>query len=487
MKHSNKFFFLILFSIFILIPICSLPLDVSARDATQYISATDILKNFTFESIGDETIVSGGAFDNKLRFDTQMEWILYKDDVTALNYIEDEGDTYLKYRVVLRNKINMYTNVRINQMAQSMYEVKDTYLGMTYTHLGIDGGTSEYWQKYITWEHWEFGDIKNWNYQNNYFNGRIKMSFDIDDNPVPNTFGDYTDKNFDYIAVESAGIVTNTYGLMSDDMPDIIVLTQSEEESEVKDSATSFDFGNLEHDDKDYRSIIDPNVVVTVGSEPTESYDSSILPDTAGSSMDPETKAGGVLWDPENEQSMTGCNIYYDLSALSPVVYKYTGALSYTEYDLETQHEYTENFWDAWATFVDEKHFYAWSTVKYGDVALHGINRYIQVDMIVAFVIWTSVTLGTLTEYYEQMQLSAPSEYYDALIWSTLAGGWKGSTIGEGGDPGIDIFGDLFDFLDGIGGIITLILVIAIAGIGIYIFFVFVMPLVRRKRKLKSK
>lgn len=466
------------------------PLAPLGSDAnTQYISATDILKNFKFESIGGEPIVNDGAFNNKLRFDTQASWLLFRDDITPLITIESGGDTYLKYRIVLRNKINMHTNVRINQMAQNLFEVQSSYLGVTYVHKNIHREITGEFQEYITWDHWDFGDIYNWNWDNNYFSGRIVMSFDIDDNPVPDTFGDYADKNFDHIAVSEAGIITNTHGLMSTDMPDIIVLEPSEEESEIKSTAT-FELGELQDCDNDYAASLDPGIDLDVNPEPIQSFDSSILPDTPGSSMGPTNKDGSPIWDPEaEEKSMTGCNIYYDLNALSPVVYRYTGTLTYTEYDLFTQNEYTENVWDWWETYVREVHFYSWDRVKYADVALHGINRYIQTDMYVAFDIWTSVTLGTLTEYYEQMQLSAPEEYYDALIWSTLAGGWTGSRIQESGDPGWDMLGAFGDFFEGIfggifgafAGIIGPIIFIVIVVVCLYVFIRIGIPLIRRR------
>ncbi len=471
MKLSNKFFFLILFSIFILIPIGSFPLDVSANNTTQYISATDILKNFKFESIGGEPIVNEGAFNNKLRFDTQSAWILYQDDVTVLSKQEIGGSTKLKYRIVLRNKINIYTNVRLNQMAQNLLEKTDEFVGSYYRHNNLGGSIDTQWEGIIEWEHWDFGDIYNYNWQNNYFDGRIVMSFDIDDNPIPESIGANTETEYGYIAVSEAGIVTNSYGKMSDDMPDIVVLSPSEYESEKKDDST-YTSGSTADDDH-YKAIIDPNINLVVGSEPIQSFDASILPDTAGSSMDPTNKDGSALWDPEREErSMTGCLIHYDLGSISPIVYRWGGTLTYTEHDLETE-DYLVWDWSGIREVVKTNHYYKHDYIKYGDVALHGINRYIQVDMIVAFIIWTDVKLGTLTDAYENLRLNFPEEYYDELIWSTLVGGWSGSTIEEYGKNLFEIkwLDDLLDFFsfDNIQNILLLVAIIAISIVILYV------------------
>jgi len=379
-------------------------------------------------------------------------------------------------------------------MAQDITEKSTDYLGMEYLRKNIDRNVVAHWFQYITWEHRDFGDIKDWNWQNNYFSGRITMSFDIDDNPVPDKFGSYADKNFDHIAVSEAWIVTNTHGLMSTDMPDIVVLEPSEEEIEEKEPA-SWELGPLQDSDNDYAVQIYPNVDLYVPHDPIDSFDSGIIPDTAGSSMGPTNKDGSNIWDPQTEEkSMTGCKIYYDLSALSPVVYKWQGKLTYNEYYLFTQNEYTENVWDFWATYVDEKSFYYHTREKYNDVALHGINRYLQTEMWVSFDIWTSVTLGPLTDYYENMKLEAPEEYYDTLIWSTLAGGWTGSEIREGGDP-MDTIWESFEqaidgFLGGIfgglEGIITTVILIGILLIGGYVFLVVGVPYLKSKTTEKS-
>lgn len=471
---AQKALLIIIVCLFFINPfILKTPSANAASIGTEYISASDILKNFKFESIGSEQIVDEGAFDNKLRFDTQAAWLLYRDDVTLLTKKELGGSTQLKYRIVLRNKINMYTNVRVDQMAEFTYPIEEKILGCTYVHQNLNSKIVDEWKSYITWEHWDFGDIYNYNWKNNYFSGRIKMSFDIDDNPIPSSIGGNTKTKYGYIAVSEAGIANNIWGKMSDDMPDIVDLNPHEVKSATKASATSDIAEHSTADDGTYSAKLKPNIAFNVDNTPDQSFDASILPDTAGGTLDPKNKDGSSIWDPsKKEASMTGCNLYYDLNSLSPIVYLFEGVMSYTEYDLETDVEYTENIWDWWETYIDENHFYDWYRTAKRDVALHGINRYIQTDIYVAFDIWAEFELGTLTDYYETMKLQYPEEYYDELLWSTFVGGWEGSEIKVTPGPGVDWgIGDFFKNIFGdIGSTLVIVVIIIIVVVGIYMF-----------------
>ncbi len=478
MKHSNKFFFLILFSIFILIPIGSFTPSVTASNTT-YISATDIIKNFKFTTFDGKDIVDEGVYNNKLRFDTQASWVLYKNDMMFVSKYESGDSTFLRYKMRVRNKINIYTNIKLSDISSDISKRYGKYLGVYYKHMNLGQLSSTIWEQYVTWEHYDFGDIKTYNTQNNIFGGRLKMTFDIDSNPMPESIGANTETEFGYITVDSAGVITSSWGKMSDDMPSIIKLDPSEVESEFNDN---FDEGTagVEAINLD----LEPNTHIIVWEDPTESFDGGIQAETSGSSLNPTNKDGSDIWDPNEERSMTGCELNYDLVKLSPLVLKWQGRLDYTSHDV-----LIEDVLGAWFKVVPVlKHHWLTDNTVYGDVALHGINRYIQSDIYVDFDVWTSVKVGVLKDYYEIMKLESPIEYYDALIWSTMAGGWMGSTIKEYELPVAATPAEWLEgLLGGIGGIITLIIVIAIAGIGIYIFFVFGMPLLRTKRKLKSK
>jgi len=477
------FIFSLIFIIGVVLPIAGFNPYSTTGEGKTYILANDILKNFKFESIDGEPIINEGAFGNKLRFDRQAEWILYKDDVIQVGDPIEVGDsTHLRYRITLRNKLNFYTNCRLNDLAQSLDPISEEFLAGTYIHYNL-GQTSYYrWDEYITWDYWDFGDIVNYNLQNNYFNGRVVMSFDIDPDPIPDVFGEGASKEFDHIAVYSAGISNNIWGSMSTDMPDIVVLTPSDYETARKDKyTTAYTGDNVGTMESDFMVHYNPLTTLTVTDTPIKSFDSSIFPDTVGSSLDPKNKDGTPLWDPEvEEKSMTDCLLHYDIQSLSPVVYEYGAQLTWWKQFIKT-----EDVLGAWFQVVTIMRENTDSLQnRYHSIALHGINRYIQTDIYVSFDIWTSVKLGTLTDYYAQMQLQAPTEYYDALIWSTIAGGWSGSK--QESAP-VDPIGEWIDAIDEFfDEYLGLILMIVIVVGGIILFIYVGVPIIKGRQRRKE-
>ena len=495
-NKSRKFILVVLVlfaSLFISVGIVSFsPFPV--QDTS--ISATDFVKNFEFVSIDSEPIVNEGAYGNKLRFDTQSAWVLYPSDVYKVYTLEDKGTTYIRYRVNVRNRINMFTNFRLNQFSQYMYEVEDKPLAGTYRHNGLGGSTSYRWEEYITWKRWEFGDVRNYALNNLVFSGRVKMSFDIDPNPIPDSIGSGTNTLFDYIAVSDAGIVTNIHGKLSQNMPTIVTISPSEYKSSDLDTISSgkesVEGTAIKFANDGYAYKFDPDISIT-DSAIINAIDGSILPDTPGSSLNPKNKDGSAIYNPENEQSMTGANLYYDINSLSPIVYEYGATLSWNRIYLET-----ENYLGAWFTIdVNQNKFTSSRQTRSKSTALHGINRYIQTEMYVSFDIWTSLDLGVLKEDYELKRLHTPEEYYDELIWSTIVGGWSGSlqvtsppqtpmnavedffnSIGE-------FFRGLFD-LDKISGVINSIIVVVILFVSLYIFIKIGIPYLRSRQRRKE-
>jgi hypothetical protein len=448
-------------------------------EGTEFISATDILKNFRFETFANEPIVADGAKDNKVRFDTQAAWVLYKDDVIPLNMYEIGESTQLKYRIVLRNKINIYTNVRLNQMAESIQKYSEDFLAVKYRHNSLGGGIDYWWEQYIHWDHYNFGDIRHYNSLHNDFSGQLVMSFDINDNPVPASIGPNTETEFGYIAVSDAGIVSNKVGLMNDEMPDIVDLAPSE--YEAPDDAFSLDGQGRNA----YEEVLDPMVSLNVYEYPVDSFDGGVVPDTAGGSLNPRGKDGRPIWDPETQESMTGCLLHYDVVRISPVVYLWKGHLSWTFIDLETEKYLEYVFPLGFKEDIKTNHRRTTARDEFRDAALHGINRFIHVDMYVAFDIWTSVKLGTLTDEYEQLRLEDPEEYYEDLIWSTIVGGWTGSTIEHEEKEWGWSLESFFDIFGGIGGFITFIIVLGVVLFGGYLFFMFGIPYLKAKQARK--
>lgn len=478
-RKSKSIFFLIFFLSFNLISISSFTPYTKASDYTTYISATDIVKNFKFTTFNGGNIVNEGIYDNKLRFDKQSAWLLYKNDVNLISSHEIGGSTVLKYSIIVRNKINLYTNVRLNQMAFDISKQYGEYLGVKYVHQTLGQVSATRWEQDITWEHYDFDrviDMRTFNTMNNIFSGRLKMTFDIDPNPIPDTFGDNTETEYGYITVSEAGIENNLWGRMSTDMPTMVELDPSEVSSEYNDD---YDEGSV---GKEAINLdLNPNTRMYVWEDPSESFDGGIQADTIGSSLNPTNKDGTDIWDPEEaEESMTGCELNYDLIKLSPIVYKWKGKLEYTYHDV-----LIEDVLGGWFAVVPIlKHHWETDQIEYGDVMLHGINRYIQSDIYVVFELWTSVKVGSLTDYYQQMLLEAPEEYYDTLIWSTLAGGWDGSTIREYETP---ILGWLEELFNVFGDMITWIIVIVVIIAGLYIFIKIGMPIIRGRQRRKER
>jgi hypothetical protein len=308
------------------------------------------------------------------------------------------------------------------------------------------------------------------------------MTFDIDDDPVPDTIGEGTETEFDYITVADAGIITNTHGMMSSDMPEFVELGPSEYEERSGGYTKDAQGTNK------YKEVLDPKINLFTWKAPIKSFDSGIVPDTTGSSLDPTTKGGLPIWDPENEVSMNDCAIRYDVVRLSPVVYLWKGRLSWTQIDLETE-KYLVWDWGGIHSVVKTNHRYIQDFCEYRDIALHGINRYIQADIYVAFDVWTSLKLGALTEEYEYLKLYKPQEYYDTLIWSTIVGGWEGSTVEEYGQEWLDVqwWDDIVDFFGGgIVGVITLIILIIAIVVGLYLFIKIGVPLILARTRKKK-
>ena len=451
--------------------------SVSATADDVLVLSGDIIKNFKFESIGSEPIVDGSAYNGKLRFEDQSVWRLTKDQVHFIGSHEDGGITYLRYKIMPTTRINIFTNVLINQMSETFKPVTESLEAGYYKHYRL-GAIPQYdWTQYIEWEHWEFGDIRTYNLRNNVFEGTVVMSFDINANPLPAIFGNYAEKQFDYIAVSSAGVISATRGKMSEDMPTITGATPAEYDSGKRKDYIGDDIGGQGTENGDFNHLFDPMTFLSIDSEPSDSFDVGIRTQLSGS-MRPTTKAGGAIWDPEDtERSMTDAKIKYNLYSLSPIVYEYKARLSWFKQHLETED------WLEWFNIIvivrrDTQDV----MTENRQVALHGINRYIQVEMYVAFDIWTAVKLGALTEEYEYMKLHFPEEYYDELIWSSLVGGWGGSHQKTGTPPPFDPFGWLEDIFGGFfGDIFSTVLTIVLVAVGLYIFIRIGIPLIRRK------
>lgn len=480
---------ILLISIILIVPLVSM-IGINAFSGfgtgggSIYLLSGDVIKNFEFDKFdGDIIPPSHIMYENKLIFESQNIWRLEQDDVVKITAYDVGNTTYLYYKVFMTNTINVFTNVRLDQMSEKANKIKEPFHAGHYRHSGIYGDHMFSWDSEIYWEHWEFGDIWNYNFDNNHFQGLLEMSFDIAPSPLPDIFGEYAYKKFDYIAVSSASVASATHGKMSEDVPEIITAIPEVYRDEYNDESGGDPAGNIKGGFLwawDTKADLDDMGI-------TQSFDAGLNYQLSGS-MFPKNKDGTPIWDPRyTGESMTDCKIGYGIYSLSPVVAEYGGRLTWQQEDIETQDYYDPEPLDWAHVSVKLKKNAENQQTEYRQIALHGWNRYIQTKMVVAFYIWTGVEIEALTEDYEYLKLHYPEEYYDMLIWSSLVGGFGGGKQYTADPIDIDIFEDLFgDLFGDIGDIIMLIIVIAVIGIGGYIFLVVGVPALKARQMKKQ-
>ena len=430
----------------------TIPVRAQEQDDETVLLSSNIIRNFKFESFNDILLNdSNQAYGGKLKFEMQPAWELKKENVELISKYTIGDKIYMYYKVGLTNKVNIYTNVKLNDCAERGLQTKtSTYDALTQTYYGsLDPFHVAPWysRSNIKFEHYDFGNIKTWNSQVNNFGGNLKMSFDIDQTPLPATLtdseGNVQTKEFSYIAVSSAGVISNTHGKMSDDMPEIIGLQPSEYKT---------DDLSLPAEQGDINQNYDPNILLNVMEDPINSFDEGIQYQTVGSSLNPRTKEGQPIWSAKDETSMQNCSISYNVGRISPVVFEWGGTLEYTKYDM-VNCEYLDfilfvpvgSHW-VQTSFNAERQFIQ------QPVALHCHNRYIQTEFKVEFNVYSCYRLEAEESEFD---LGRPEEYYDNLTWNSAVEGFAGGHEQLTGG----------DWFMGDTGIITIILIIIIVAV----------------------
>lgn len=432
-----------------------------------YITGNDVVKNFKLDDFDGDAITNG-----KLKFETGAFWKTTPDDVELLIVYEEGTQVFLEYRVTMRNKINIFTNVRLGDAVETNLNVVPEVIPVgSYKHLALDGGTRVSWDSYLTWYHYDFGDVRSHNVANNLFSGDLKASFDINPSPLPDLFTDSEGRNvtkeFDYIAINAIYVSDSTHGKLSTDLPEIVGLTPAEYDLDERKAYTGgAEGGTMTADtdtDKNYSHLWNPRV--SPGSTFYEPIDPGIQPMSIGASLNPTTKSGALIWDPKmRSESMTDCQFTYQLGALSPLVYEYFSTMTYYKQTIVVQDHWQELFVlsSHVVTNIDEIQ----SITR--PVALHVTNRYVQAEVTIVFKLFTSFTITPLD--VDEPDLEPPEEYYDEIVWNTIVDGFGGGhTYTEG-----ITFGGLADLL-----MIIIVIVAIIAGI--YIFITVVVPLIVKK------
>jgi hypothetical protein len=437
-----------------------------------YVSGNDVVKNFKLDDFDGDAITNG-----KLKLETGAFWKTTPDDVELLVVYEEGDQIFFEYRVTMRNKINIFTNVDLEDAVETDLNVVHEVIPVGYyRHKSLTDQTRVRWDSDLTWSHYDFGDVRSHNIANNLFSGDLKASFDINSSPLPDIFTDGEGRNvtkeFDYISVNAIYVSDSTHGKLSTDLPTIVGLTPAEYDLAERSNYNGAEQeGTMVHPEskKDYSNLWDPRV--RLGTPFYEPIDPGIRPMSVGASLNPTTKSGALIWDPKmRSESMTDCQFTYQLGALSPLVYQYSSTMSYYKQTVVIQ--------DYWAGFLVLGSYVVNDIDEIQSitrpVALHVTNRYIQAEITIVFKLFTSFTITPLE--VDEPDLEEPEEYYDDLIWNAVVDGIGGGHIYT---EGIE-FGGLADLL-----MVAIILIALIAGI--YIFVQYIIPLLMFRMGLKNR
>lgn len=444
-----------------------------------FLLSNDIIKNFKIDTFDGQGVTAGGSsIDGKMQFETQASWRINKDDISLINIYTQDDDVYIRYKVAMTSKVNIYTTTDLRDCSENnnIQSVSEEFLVAQYRHSGLFGDHMFSWKANLKWAHYTFGNIKNWNEQHNDFDGDVVFSFDIAQSPLPQfrtQSGDALSKNFDYIAVSSIAVVDNVHGLLDNSAPEIVGLEPEEYKASRNIKGVLGTFGKTKKWDGTYS----PDIELITYTTPLNSFDSGIIPQTAGSDMHPTQKSGDPIFNPESElESQLDCKFIYRVGSISPLVKEYYGKLAYNYIYFHTQDEC--NF-ACIGTHVRTKSNTRYRVTETRPVALHVTNRYIQTEVRVVFDIYTSYNIDVGADGIEDYDLEFPAEYYDLLTWITTVDGFGG---GEQHTTGTDFLG-LGDFFGNYGWIIIAIIVI----VGLVILYVMVirpMQVAKRQRQL---
>lgn len=453
------------------------PFDIS----NIYIRGNDVVKSFSLDSFDGEILTAGGnvpSLGTKFNVETGGFWIIDDDDLQILSTYTsiDETEIEIRYLVTAKNRINLYTNVRLSDAtSKNLNTNPESFLAGRFVYYGCFGTAPSdvivSWESHISWVHYDFGnDWRSWNEEQNVFSGDLKASFDINPSPLPPFFEDSEGNQittiYDYIAVDAVVISESTHGLMSVDKPEFVEQTPEEYDQERENTETGGDPAGSIAGGFSYKWNPRPELSDVAH----ETFDIGILPHTKGVSLNPTTKDGRPIWDPENlYESMTDCEFTYSLKSLSPLITKYTSTLTWYEQDLTVQDflRYIPPL--AWEWVVVCRHDRESIQSETRDVGLHVNNRYIQAEIAITFDIWSKFDISALK--LNETQLGTPEEYYDELLWQMIVDGWGGGKTYIESPPGADL-SELFALI---------IILVAIIG-GIYLFIQFGIPLIVKKQ-----
>ena len=467
MKVSKKTKYSFFFLFIIILLTASIGFSLSPT-STIYITSGDVIKNFKLESFDNSDIGAGYTTDrygNKLVFGAGAYWEIAPDSIELQYFLQEDDIIYFKYDVIATNTINIYTNCKTSDVVEFLSPVKDRYRVATYKHLAIDGGTRYSFYGDLFWTHYDFyptSDILEFNYDNNYFSGDLVMSFDIDSTPIPNSvvdiYGNSATKQFSHISIVSIYTDEALHGFLSDETPVITGTTP--------DKYDPFDYNS---DSMSGRDASQPDKIVSYSFDPAtrlfapyflNSFDSAITPQPAFTSLNPTTKLGTALWDPQTEnRSAQDVKFTYHLTSLSPVVKRYSQQLAYSPKIVIAQDVWSPTLFDWLRLVINVNEQTASRQTETEDIAIQVSNRYIQTGIKAKFSVYSSYKIEALVDQTD-VALGLPAEYFDYLAWSSAVDGFGGGQ-GESEVPNL---------LDPLSVVVIIVIIIAVLGIGFYVF-----------------
>ncbi len=433
--------------------------DLSSR---LYITGNDVITNYELTSFDGRDINYGivDGLDNRLITEPGAFWTATEDDLEIIGEPTINGDqATVQYFVTFRNKVNIYTNVKLHQAVETnLREITETIDIGYYQHLSWSGPTRIYWESNLYWTHYDFGDVIDYNTRNNHFTGLLKAEFDINPNPTPLNFtdndGNRIETQFDYISINAMYLSDRKHGKLSEVLPEIDTIVPAKYEQDEVNYDTGGGVGGTmiaEGSGDDYYSLWDPDITFTPANP--QVVDIGLNPGTVGSTLYPKTKDGSNIWDPAFDQkSMEDCSFTYNLVSLSPLVYEYRYTLSWNNQINIIQDD------DIWAS--DTTHlFHAEDRLsETRPVALHVTNRYVQMEFAVKFKIFTGLKINMAVT--EEQDLDLPEEYYYELLWQALVDGFGGG----------EVYSESKDY-DDIWMIVIVVIIISVGGVAGYMIY----------------
>ena len=426
-----------------------------------YLVSGDIVKNFKFESFTDsggniESIDQGGAaYDNRLKFEMEPIWQIKKEDLTLMQPHKVGNKMYYQYKLPMTTKVNIYTNVRLEDASEILNRGSKNYLAATYLHYprGSDSYDSSSWRKDLTfyyYDFWEDSNLRDYNKRNR-FEGNLVMTFDIDDSPLPDSLEDENGirlvKEFDYVGVSSAAIISGKHGSMSNAPPEIHVSTPTYETAPVVDVIGDNPSGYVpspgsEDEGYDYRHSFNTEAVISDAGFDT--YSPGIQYVSTNASLNPTLKDGSDIFDnvAETQQSQTDCKLTYNIGSLAPTIYEYYNRLDWTAHGVECFEKRKATALTLVSPYLGYVDYREWRYTeehytKVKSSALHVQNNYIQCELQIVFNFFTAYEIQVLdTPGFEDYDLETSHEDYLNNTWNIASdGAVEGETTGYTEEP----------------------------------------------------